>query len=1189
MGDEPSAIKPASLEQAVFAEALLCDTPAARAAYLDRACESYAGLRQRVEALLRAAENAGDFLEEPLTGLSGHVDSTRLVAEITSEKFGDRIGRYKLVEKIGEGGCGVVYVAEQTEPVRRRVALKVIKLGMDTREVIARFEAERQALAMMDHPNIAKVLDAGTTDVGRPYFVMELVRGIRITDYCDQAQLSTKERLELFIKVSQAIQHAHQKGIIHRDIKPSNILVTLHDGVPVPKVIDFGIAKATEGRLTEGTVYTQLHQFIGTPAYMSPEQAEMSGLDIDTRSDIYSLGVVLYELLAGSTPFDGKELMASGIDAMRRIIREEQPPRPSTRLTTLVAADVRRLTSKSGIRIPKSETDGTASRRLLPKELISDVRGDLDWIVMKCLEKDRSRRYETANGLATDIQRHLDNEPVTARPPSAMYWLQKLARRNRGVLLAAATVFVALLVSVFTLATSNARIRSEQNQKDQALKERGTALESAREQLFVSLQSQAQARRNSGQIGQRLASLAALSEAARIRPNAELRDNAIAAMAIPDVERGPVWCRSDADTRGLAYDALYQRYARLGQDGTISIRTIPDDRELQRLHSSPITRTDGVPGQLAFSPDGRFFASCHEGGKLRVWQWESGESVLKSAPGRYSALAFSPDSRHVAVVQESWIICFDLSTGEESRRWQTRSRVYKIDFHPDSRTLAVGYYNSNVVSIYNADDGEHVADLPMGASIMTSVAWHPERNLLATGGSDPRIQIWDVKARRKIAVLEGHVQQVHVLSFHPGGELLLSGSWDGVVRLWQPSPGRLLMRIPFPEWIGFSKGGRWAGVISPSNHHAQLWGIVPSQEYHTFLNTFRDGESTSAEGDISPDGTLLALGASDGVRLWDVARGREVAWLRMGATTAALFRADGRELLTCGPSDGLRHWRIEANPEPEGGLQVGPSHQIALPFAPRRMAKGSDDRTLAVVGESAGQCALLDLDAESVRIAQMPHARAGYVAVSPDTERLATSGWHSDRVKVWDGRSGKLIKDLEVGSISAVFFTPDNRELIVARGAEFTFYDLNSLEVSRRMPREIGLYPGHVAFTADGKLMALEMAPGLIHLKEITSGRTVAKLEDPNGDHSTWMSFTPDGTQLIVAARYAGAIHRWDLRAIRARLKTMGLDWDWPEFSAPPSETSFSKNHRPLRVQVIDAKSTAARQPSATGASVAKP
>src|SRR5213596_2394979 len=319
--------------------------PEARQQFLAGACEGDHDLRRQVEELLLEQESVGTFLETPASSDPLFLARAGSGEVAVTEKAGDRIGRYKLLEQIGEGGCGVVYMAEQEEPVRRMVALKVIKLGMDTKQVIARFEAERQALAMMEHPNIAKVLEAGATETGRPYFVMELVRGIKITDYCDQTHLSTRKRLDLFIKVCQAIQHAHQKGIIHRDIKPSNILVTLHDGVPVPKVIDFGIAKATEGRLTDATVYTQLHQFIGTPAYMSPEQAEMSGLDIDTRSDIYSLGVLLYELLAGSTPFDAKELIASGIDAMRKIIREKEPVRPSTKLQTLVASDVRRLKS----------------------------------------------------------------------------------------------------------------------------------------------------------------------------------------------------------------------------------------------------------------------------------------------------------------------------------------------------------------------------------------------------------------------------------------------------------------------------------------------------------------------------------------------------------------------------------------------------------------------------------------------------------------------------------------------------------------------------------------------------------------------------------------------------------------------------------------------------------------------------
>ncbi len=360
-------------------------------------------------------------------------EPTIRIDPVAEEEPSERIGRYKILQKIGEGGCGVVYMAEQTEPVRRRVALKVIKLGMDTKQVIARFEAERQALALMDHPNIAKVLDAGTTEKGRPYFVMELVKGIRITDYCDQHHLGTPERLALYTQVCQAIQHAHQKGIIHRDIKPSNILVTLHDGVPVPKVIDFGIAKAIEQPLTEKTVFTAFGQFMGTPAYMSPEQAELSGLDIDTRSDIYALGVLLYELLTGKTPFDAKELLQAGLDEMRRRIREEEPMLPSTRLSTMIDADLTAIAHQ---------------RHSEPAKLTRFIRGDLDWIVMKCLEKDRMRRYETANGLAMDLRRHLNNEPVVACPPNAAYRFQKMVRRNKLAVAAVSAVAVALLLGL---------------------------------------------------------------------------------------------------------------------------------------------------------------------------------------------------------------------------------------------------------------------------------------------------------------------------------------------------------------------------------------------------------------------------------------------------------------------------------------------------------------------------------------------------------------------------------------------------------------------------------------------------------------------------------------------------------------------------------------------------------------------
>src|ERR1039458_1810359 len=378
-------------EEVLFWEALERAKGPEREAYLDQVCAGNEALRRRLAALLQADESPDPFLEPQVGDLPGQT-TTRPAPDFTVEEAGARIGRYKLLEKIGEGGCGVVYMAEQEEPIRRRVALKVIKLGMDTRQVVARFEAERQALALMDHPNIAKVLDAGATDAGRPYFVMELVRGIKVTDYCDQNNLSTEERLDLFVQICHAIQHAHQKGIIHRDIKPSNILVTVQDGKPLPKIIDFGIAKATSGQpLTDKTLFTAFEQFIGTPAYMSPEQAEMSTLDIDTRSDIYALGVLLYELLTGQTPFDAKELLAAGLNEMRRIIREQEPMRPSTRISSL---DV------------EEQTAIAKHRHAEPPKLLGLIRGDLDWIVMKTLEKDRTRRYETANGVADDVLRH---------------------------------------------------------------------------------------------------------------------------------------------------------------------------------------------------------------------------------------------------------------------------------------------------------------------------------------------------------------------------------------------------------------------------------------------------------------------------------------------------------------------------------------------------------------------------------------------------------------------------------------------------------------------------------------------------------------------------------------------------------------------------------------------------------------
>jgi eukaryotic-like serine/threonine-protein kinase len=487
-------------EETLFADALDLP-PSERGAFLAKACGADVNLLAHLVALIASHEGSDTILTPPVGERVG-----------PDEHAGDMLGRYKLLEKLGEGGCGSVWAAEQREPVKRRVALKIIKLGMDTRQVIARFEAERQALAMMDHPNIAKMLDAGATETGRPFFVMELVRGVPITKYCDENNLSTARRLELLIKICHAIQHAHQKGIIHRDIKPSNVLVTLHDGEPVPKVIDFGIAKATQQELTEKTIYTKFQQFIGTPAYMSPEQAEMSGLDIDTRSDIYSMGVLIYELVTGRTPFDSKELLKQGLDEIRRTIRETEPPRPSMRLETLQGEEL---------------TTAARRRSTEPRKLAASVRGDLDWIVMKCLEKDRTRRYDTANGVAMDVQRYLANEPVIARPPSALYRTRKLVRRHRLALSAAAAVVAAIVAgSILTTAQALRALRAER-----AANEQRTAAEQAKANETAARRTAQQEQQRNENI--RWARETALPEIERLR----LRDNIAAYKLAIEVEK----------------------------------------------------------------------------------------------------------------------------------------------------------------------------------------------------------------------------------------------------------------------------------------------------------------------------------------------------------------------------------------------------------------------------------------------------------------------------------------------------------------------------------------------------------------------------------------------------------------------------------------------------------------------------
>jgi len=647
---------------------------AERAVFLDGACGGDAALRERLEWLVATPDQPEEVLADGIDAATVKATLKRDLADAPDEAVGQTLGRYKLLERVGEGGCGVVYVAEQTEPVRRRVALKVIKLGMDTKQVVARFEAERQALAMMDHPNIAKVLDAGTTDLGRPFFVMELVRGIRITDYCDQSNLTTKERLDLFIKVCQAIQHAHQKGIIHRDIKPSNILVTLHDAVPVPKVIDFGIAKATEGRLTDNTVYTQLHQFIGTPAYMSPEQAEMSGLDIDTRSDIYSLGVLLYELLAGSTPFDAKELMASGIDAMRKTIREKEPQRPSTRLATL-KGDALTTTAKR--------------RSTETAKLLHQLKGDLDWIVMKCLEKDRTRRYETANGLAFDLKRHLTNEPVLARPASAAYKLQKAFRRNKLVYSAAAAIALALVAGLTLAAMGWRQTRVERDKALQARAGEETQRKAAQVSeaeavhlLYVAKMNLAQRAWDQNNIG----GLRQLLQDTKDSPHRGFEWY----YWLPKTHARALALRGHSDViKSVAFSPDGQRIVTGSNDQTAKVWDAASGRELLTL-----TGHTDIIRSVAFSLDGQRIVTCSGDRTAKVWETASGRQLLTltgHSEGVTSA-AFSPDGQRIATgCLDRTAKVWEAASGKELLTFRGHNHwIEAVAFSPDGQRIVTG-------------------------------------------------------------------------------------------------------------------------------------------------------------------------------------------------------------------------------------------------------------------------------------------------------------------------------------------------------------------------------------------------------------------------------------------------------------------------------------------------------------------
>jgi len=1127
-------------EEAIFHEALQYQNPEWRSAYLDRACGDDRELRLQVLSLLAAHEQAGEFLErfsppEKATAPKPETADPKapkpnaggtVVLAAGTEKPGDRIGRYKLLQKIGEGGCGAVYMAEQEEPVRRRVALKIIKLGMDSKSVIARFEVERQALAMMDHPNIAKVLDAGAAETGRPFFVMELVRGIKVTDYCDQNNLSTRERLELFVKICQAIQHAHQKGLIHRDIKPSNILVTLHDGVPVPKVIDFGIAKATEQRLTDKTLFTEFKAFIGTPAYMSPEQAEMSGLDIDTRSDIYGLGVLLYELLTGMTPFDPEELLRAGLDEMRRTLREKEPVRPSTRLSTMLAAEL---------------TITARHRQAEAPKLISLIRGDLDWIVMKCLEKDRTRRYDTANGLAHDILRHLHHEPVIARPPSRLYRFQKLVRRNKMAFAAASAVVVALAAGfgvstyLFLLKTrAYHRAVSAESEEARLRQEAEINERAARRIAYASDLNLAQEALRVNNIGRAIA----LLDRQRPAVKSEIR-NPQSEVDLRGWEWRYLWqfCQSEAlftlcqrpatvSTLAVSADGRWVAVGEFG--GALSVWDLRSRRELARL---PAT---GTPSKVAFAPQQPWLAfvatDTNRQASVHLWDAVRQQVVARlPQPGLVRDLAFSADG--------ATLVTWTLGEQGELTFWRvadgTRLRSFPAPYQPGhigtgpllgaaaDLSVVAHVTAENRVRVVNGMTGEELWSAPVSEEILQTVALSPDGRLLATGSgfTESAIRLWEVASGKAIGQLEGHRSWVSGLVFWPDGKTLASASADQTIRLWD-----VATRQP-------------AGTLN--GHQSEVWAIA-----------------------LLSDNATLVSGAKDGaVYVWDTAGVRQRrAYVTVPVAVAQWrFSPDSQSIVTLDDAGRIDEWQGSEFRDRRALSELG-THNTGFASSPdgRFLVTGQTNGTVQVWNRlqqaitarfaastgpvvplcwRAGQGPLLTFDSEGVvREWDVAHWQETRSWRSKDAFRAAdisTSG----HLMVWlDQAQGVTARDLQTGRetrgrldhsrIADLAVSPDGRLLVT--GSEEGTVKMWRMDTFR----EVGLLRGHllgvhsVAFSPDGKRIATgSNGREAVKLWDTESGQEVLTLE---GSSSIFRmtAFSPDGAWLG-SVNWTGRLHLW--------------------------------------------------------------
>jgi eukaryotic-like serine/threonine-protein kinase len=1115
-----------------------------RRAFLAAECGADEAMHAEVCALLTAHEGAGGFMRDD-EALSPDLEAQW--ARLKPEGAGDRIGRYKLLQEIGEGGFGTVWMAEQMEPVSRKVALKIIKLGMDTREVIARFESERQALAMMDHPNIAQVFDAGATPLGRPFFVMELVRGIPITEYCDEAGLGTRERLVLFGDVCAAINHAHQKGVIHRDIKPSNVMITLHGEKAVPKVIDFGIAKATEGgKLTDKTLFTRFEQFIGTPVYMSPEQASWSGLDVDTRSDIYSLGILIYELLTGRPPFDAQTMAAAGPDEVRRIIREQEPPKPSSRLRTTAGEERTRVAK---------------ARQIAPSQVNSLIEPDLDWIVMKAIDKDRARRYQTANGLAHDIERFLADETVSARPPSAAYQFRKFARRHKVALRVAAGIVTVLLAGTVMSTWQAVRAtRAEQRAKEQSRlldKERiraDGAAETAQQNLYYAQMHLGQPawrehrgskslREILGKWIPRAASpdrrgwewfyLAAL-------PRQNVRTFTPAAGAFPDRYSVVAWhigsgrlAEGTADGMIRVWDADRQQTTRTlqgpvpgveywgnewiawspdgtrlvagGRDGRVHVWDSASGEKLRvlQVHELPL-RT------VAFSSDGTRLAAWEAGGKITIWNVQTGTLVAEVVhPGDVTEGAWSPDDRLLASGHGDGTVTFsETRTGAPIVSLQAHAdSIYDLAWSPDSRRIATTSASDFFVNVWDVASQQKVLGPLRHSHEITSIAWEPNGQRIVSAGMDFAIKVWDAAAGREVVTLRGHGETITSIAWGPDGRLATAGS-DGSMKVWDSlhdqessvlvaDPRRATAVAWSPDGSRLASAGD-EGIIriwDAATRHEQL--AIPAHDERKIVPQYGLIRSLA----WSPDGTRIASAGLDGAaKIWDAATGREVFALpgSHGAVWCVAWKPDGTAL-AAGWQDGtigiaehfdnpatVRFFQAHENPP----RAKTPKGVRTLAWSPQgdRLASGGFDK-LVKVWDSAREAELVRMQGQNGHIIA--------VSWSADGKFLA-SGAADALVVTWDAATGEKLHTMRGHNdfVDAVKWSPDGSRLASA-GIDnaVRIWDPRTGEEAFVLRGNAGMFHD-LSWNSDGAQLAAACSDGQVWIWDARAGFT-QDLKDP--------------------------------------------------------------------------------------------